>query len=131
MTRTYTVTGASFANEWSGQNADSDANGDGVPALAEYALGGVAGSNNLGVLPQVTRSNTTLSLSALVRTNDPNLSVFPQASTSLGTNAWSSSGFNTNTSTDGVPSGFERRTYIYDAGTNPRAFLRLSISNAP
>ena len=131
VTRTYTVTGASFANEWSGQNADSDANGDGVPALAEYALGGIAGSNNLGVLPQVTRSNTTLSLSALVRTNDPNLSVFPQVSTSLGTNAWSSSGFTTNTSTDGVPSGFERRTYIYDAGTNPRAFLRLSISNAP
>jgi glycosidase len=131
VTRTYTVIGASFAGEWAGQSANSDANGDGVPALAEYALGGIAGSNNLGVLPQVTRSNTTLSLSALVRTNDPNLSVFPQASTSLGTNAWSSSGFTTNTSTDGVPSGFERRTYIYDAGTNPRAFLRLSISNAP
>jgi hypothetical protein len=131
VTRTYTVIGASFANEWSGQNADSDANGDGVPALAEYALGGVAGSNNLGVLPQVTRSNNTLTLSALIRTNDNKLSVFPQASTTLGTNGWSSIGFTTNNSTNGVPEGFVRRTYTYDATTNTRAFLRLSISNAP
>jgi hypothetical protein len=99
--------------------------------MLEYAFGGSPGSNNLGVLPQVTRSNTTLSLSALVRTNDPNLSVFPQAANSLSTNAWSSSGFTTNISTNGVPAGFERRTYIYDVGTNPRAFLRLSVSNAP
>jgi hypothetical protein len=128
---TFTVTGTSFAGEWAGQTATSDANGDGVPALAEYALGGIAGSNNLGVLPQVTRSNTTLTLSALVRTNDPKLSVFPQAASSLGTNAWSSGGFTTNISTNGVPTGFERRTYTYDAGTNPRAFLRLFITNSP
>jgi glycosidase len=131
VTRTYTVTGASFANEWSGQDATSDANGDGVPALAEYALGGVAGSNNLGVLPQMTRSNNTLTLSALVRINDPKLSVFPQAASTLGTNSWSSGGFTTNISTNGVPTGFERRTYSFDVGTNPRAFLRLFITNSP
>ncbi|MFZ9683045.1 MAG: hypothetical protein ACO3DQ_07570 [Cephaloticoccus sp.] len=131
VTRTYTVTGASFANEWSGQDATSDANGDGVPALAEYALGGIAGSNNLGVLPQATRSNNTLSLSALVRTNDPKLSVFPQAASTLGTNSWSSAGFTTNISTNAVPAGFERRTYTFDVGTNPRAFLRLFITNSP
>ncbi|MFM8654623.1 MAG: hypothetical protein ACKODZ_07845, partial [Verrucomicrobiota bacterium] len=129
--RTYTVTGPSFANEWAGQTATSDANGDGVPALAEYALGGIAGSNNIGVLPQMTRSNNTLTLSALVRINDPKLSVFPQVSASLGTNAWSSIGFTTNTTTNGVPTGFERRTYSYDAGSNARAFLRLFITNAP
>jgi hypothetical protein len=67
----------------------------------------------------------------LVRTNDPNLSVFPQAANSLGTNAWSSSGFTTNISTNAVPAGFERRTYTFDAGTNPRAFLRLFITNSP
>jgi hypothetical protein len=131
VTRTYTVTGASFANEWSGQDATSDANGDGVPALAEYALGGVAGSNNLGVLPQMTRSNNTLTLSALVRTNDPKLSVFPQASANLGSNGWSTSGFTTNSTTNGVPTGFVRRTYTYDASSNTRAFLRLFITNSP
>jgi hypothetical protein len=131
VTRTYTVSGASFASEWSGQDATSDANGDGVPALAEYALGGIAGSNNIGVLPQMTRSNNTLTLSALVRINDPKLSVFPQSASTLGTNSWSSGGFTTNISTNGVPTGFERRTYSFDVGTNPRAFLRLFITNAP
>jgi plastocyanin len=128
---TFTVTGTSFAGEWVGQTATSDANGDGVPALAEYALGGIAGSNNIGVLPQLTRSNNTLTLSALVRINDPKLSVFPQSASTLGTNSWSSGGFTTNISTNGVPSGFERRTYTYDAGTNARAFLRLFITNSP
>jgi glycosidase len=131
VTQTFTVTGTSFAGEWAGQTATSDANGDGVPALAEYALGGIAGSNNFGVLPQVTRSNNTLTLSALVRTNDPKLSVFPQAASTLGTNSWSSGGFTTNISTNGVPTGFERRTYSFDAGTNSRAFLRLFITNSP
>jgi glycosidase/plastocyanin len=131
VTQTFTVTGTSFASLWGGQLANSDANGDGVPALAEYALGGIAGSNNLGVLPQVTRSNTTLTLSALVRTNDPKLSVFPEFSSTLTTNPWSSNNFTTSTVTSGVPAGFVRRTYTYDAGTNPRAFLRLSVSNAP
>jgi hypothetical protein len=130
--QTLTVTGSSFASSpWGSQDANSDANGDGVAAILEYAFGGVAGSNNLGVLPQMTRTNTTLSLSVLVRTDDPKLSVFPQAANSLGTNAWSSSGFTTNFSTNGVPAGFERRTYIYDAGTNPRAFLRIAVTNAP
>ena len=125
------MTAPSFASEWAGQTPTSDANGDGVPALAEYALGGIAGSNNLGVLPQMTRSNNTLTLSALVRTNDPKLSVFPQSASTLGTNSWSSGGFTTNISTNGVPTGFERRTYSFDAGTNPRAFLRLFITNSP
>jgi hypothetical protein len=130
--QTLTVTGSSFASSpWGSQDANSDANGDGVAAILEYAFGGVAGSNNLGVLPQMTRTNTTLSLSVLVRTDDPKLSVFPQAANSLGTNAWSSSGFTTNISTNAVPAGFERRTYTFDAGTNPRAFLRLFITNSP
>jgi hypothetical protein len=97
----------------------------------EYALGGIAGSNNLGVLPQMTRSNNTLTLSALVRTNDPKLSVFPQASANLGSNGWSTSGFTTNSTTNGVPTGFVRRTYTYDASSNTRAFLRLFITNSP
>jgi hypothetical protein len=67
----------------------------------------------------------------LVRINDPKLSVFPQAASTLGTNSWSSGGFTTNISTNGVPTGFERRTYSFDAGTNSRAFLRLFITNSP
>lgn len=131
ISRTYTIVAASFDSLWSGQAANSDANGDGVVAMLEYAFGGSPGSNNLGVLPQVARSNNTLSLTVLVRTNDTNLAVFPQASTSLGSNTWSSGGFSTNISTNGVPDGFVRRTYTYDASNNTRAFLRLTVTNAP
>jgi len=131
VSRTYAVTATSFTSLWGGQPANGDANGDGVAAILEYAFGGSPDSNNLGVLPQIARSNNTLSLTVLVRTNDTNLSVFPQASTSLSSNTWSSGGFNTNTSSNGVPDGFIRRTYTYDASNNTRAFLRLSVSNAP
>ena len=131
VTQTLTVTAADFASLWGNQTPASDANGDGVPALVEYALGGNPNSNNLGVLPQMNQSNNILTLSVLVRTNDPKLSVLPQASTDLGTGGWSSNRFTTNTSTAGVPEGYVRRTYIYDVGTNPRAFLRLFITNAP
>ena len=130
VTRIYTVTGTSFGTLFGDQTATSDANGDGVPALVEYALNGT-NSNNLGILPQVTRSNNTLTLSAIVRTNDTNLSVYPQATTDLGSGTWSSTGFTTISSTNGVPEGFVRNTYIYDAGSNSRAFLRLTVTNSP
>jgi len=137
--RTLTVTAPSFASEWAGQTPNSDLNGDGVPAMLEYAFGGSPNSNNLGVLPQMARTNVVtngvtspaLALTVLVRTNDTNLSVFPQASASLASNNWSTAGFSTNSTTNGAPTGFVRRTYIYDAGSNSRAFLRLVVTNSP
>ena len=76
-------------------------------------------------------TNPALALTVLVRTNDTNLSVYPQASTTLGTNSWASVGFTTNTNNQtGVQPGFQRRTYTYDASNNTRAFLRLVITNA-
>ena len=137
--RILTVTAPSFASEWAGQTPTSDLNGDGIPAMLEYAFGGSPNSNNLGVLPQMARTNVVtngvtspaLALTVLVRTNDTNLSVYPQASASLASNNWSTAGFSTNSTTNGAPTGFVRRTYIYDAGTNPRAFLRLAVTNSP
>ena len=75
------------------------------------------------------QSNTTITLTALVRTNDPNLVFTPEATLGLGSSSsWTSSGFtlNTNNQTN-VPAGFERREYQLNAGTNPRAFLKLTI----
>jgi len=129
VTRTYTVTGDSFVGD-----AFSDANGDGVPALVEYALGGSTNSNNLGILPSLsTNTNRLFTLTAIVRTNDPKLSILPVVSTNLGTNNWTNAFFITNTPTNqvGVPSGFARREFTYTNTNSSRAFLRLSISNAP
>lgn len=106
-----------------------DANGDGVPALVEYALGGSSQSNNLGVLPTLNLSNNIIKMEALVRTNDTNLLIYPEATLNLGSsNSWTTSGFITNLPDQtGVPPGFERREYQFNAGTNPRAFLKLTI----
>jgi hypothetical protein len=76
-------------------------------------------------------TSPALALTVLVRTNDTNLSVFPQASANLGSNGWSTSGFLTNSTTNGAPPGFVRRTYTYDASSNTRAFLRLVVTNSP
>ena len=107
----------------------SDANGDGVPALIEYALGGSSQSNNLGVLPSVTQSNSILKLMALIRTNDTNLLVYPEATLNLGASTnWMTFGFTTNLPDQtGVPAGFQRREYQFNASTNRRAFLKLTI----
>ena len=119
----------SFSSVYPSSLPNSDANGDGVPALVEYALGGSSLSNNLGILPNVSLSNNILKLEAIVRTNDTNLLIYPQATIDLAFSTnWTTSGFTTNTSNQtNVPDGFQRREYQFNAGTNPRAFLKLTI----
>jgi len=123
-----TATNPTFLSIYNSPPA-SDADGDGIPALVEYALGGSTNSNDQNLLPQMSLSNSSLSISAVIRTNDTNLLVYPEASTDLATpNSWTTSGFTTNTSNQtNVPAGFQRRQYQFNAGTNPRAFLKLTI----
>jgi hypothetical protein len=68
-------------------------------------------------------------MSAVVRTNDTNLLIYPEVTLNLGSSTnWTTSGFTTNTSNQtNVPTGFQRRSYQFNAGTNPRAFLKLTI----
>lgn len=109
------------------QNPSADADGDGVPNLAEYAL---APETNGEILPQISSiSNGIMTMNALVRTNDTSLIYTPLASLDLisGTN-WSGSAISTNISNQtNVPAGFQRRSYEFNASTNPRAFLKLTI----
>ena len=68
-------------------------------------------------------------MAAEVRTNDTNLLIYPLATYDLSASSnWTSSGFTTNTSNQtNVPTGFERREYQFNAGTNLRAFLKLTV----
>jgi len=109
------------------QNPNTDQDGDGVPALVEYALGGGTNGNDQSLLPVATLSGSSLSMSAVVRTNDTNLLIYPEANLDLVSTNWTSSGFTTNISTSGVPDGFARKTYEFNASTNRRAFLKLTI----
>ena len=134
------LTASTFASVTVGgvENPTGDADGDGVPNLLEHALAEFPSpSTGPSSATQMTtqsveadgQSNTTITLTALVRTNDPNLVFTPEATLGLGSSSsWTSSGFtlNTNNQTN-VPAGFERREYQFNAGTNPRAFLKLTI----
>jgi hypothetical protein len=118
-----------FASTFGTATPTSDGDGDGIPALAEYALGGGTNGNDQNLLPVADLTGSTLSMSAVVRTNDTNLLIYPEATLDLGSSTnWTTSGFTTNTSNQtNVPTGFQRREYQFNASTNPRAFLKLTI----
>ena len=118
----------SFASSFGSTTPTSDADGDGIPALVEYALGGSTNGNDQSLLPVPSASGSNISMAAVVRTNDANLLIYPQACLNLSSSNWISSGFTTNTSNQtNVPAGFQRREYLFNAGTNTRAFLKLTI----
>ena len=116
-------------------NPTGDTNANGLPDLLDYALAtptstatNEASSGSVITQSASTSSNTPFALIALVRTNDPKLTYTPQASIDLASSNWLSTGFTTNfPSQTNVPPGFQRREYQFNAGTNPRAFLKLTI----
>jgi hypothetical protein len=120
-------------------NPVADANGNGTSDLLDYALA-TSSINTTSESSGVTlatqsasgNSNYVITMTALVRTNDPKLSYTPQAKLDLSSSNWLNTGFTTNIpSQTNVPAGFERREYQFNAGTNPRAFLKLTIQQQP
>ena len=123
------VANPTFASTFSSSSPTNDTDGDGVPALVEYALGGSTNSNDLNLLPAPVLAGSNLSMTAVIRTNDTSLLIYPEANLNLGSfTNWTTSGFTTNLPDQtGIPAGFQRREYQFNAGTNPRAFLKLTI----
>ena len=120
------------------ENPAGDEDGDGLANLLEHALVEAStGTTTPSLLGQITTQSTggsgspetLLSLIVVVRTNDTNLLIYPEAALDLtSSNPWITHGFTTNTANQtNVPVGFQRREYQFNAGTNPRAFLKLTI----
>jgi len=112
----------------------SEWTGGGVPMtselLAKYAVGGAASPADSSEPLYVTLTDSFFILTALVRTNDPSLSVVGMASTSL--SKWdplptNPSGTPSENQT-GVPYGWERRDFSIPVGMEPAGFLRLTIT---
>ena len=108
--------------------------GVGVPMtselLAKYAVGGAASPASSSEPRQSTLTDSFFILTAVVRTNDPSLSVVGTASTSL--SKWdplpiNPSGTPSETQT-GVPYGWERRDFAIPTGIERAGFLRLTIT---
>jgi hypothetical protein len=86
------------------------------------------------LLPYLETSDpNSLALVAVVRTNDPSLSVTGETEGNLWDFTNPSSidlvtGSASNVSQEGVPSGCERRRFLVNRGTDNKKFLRLKVT---
>jgi hypothetical protein len=126
---TVTAAGSTFSG-WSGGATLDSAN------LGKYAIGGASSLTATdGVKPTSTASGGNLVLTAIVRLDDPKLSVFGEVVTSLanyGTPAATTmiDGADAADQT-GVPAGHKRQTFTVPQGADSRKFLRLKATLQP
>lgn len=100
--------------------------------LAKYAMEGATNSASASEAQQFGTSGGRIWISALVRTDDPLLSVVGQTSGDLV--SWTANGVTDLPAADtsGVPEGFQRRVFSIDQTNNPsQQFLRLRATLAP
>lgn len=124
-TLTVNPAGASFSDWNSGGETNS-------LLVGKYAIGGASNSSADAEKPVVNVDSNTLSLSAIVRTNDSKLDVVGEAAGSL-TN-WSTNGISVavSTNTNGVPAGHQRKVFSVDRTNAPtKQFLRLKATLTP
>jgi hypothetical protein len=136
VTRTVVVSavGSTFAGWSNGADLNSE-------NLAKYAIGGTSGPNAQGEAPTVGKGfivpNHYTYIEAIVRTDDSKLSFLAEASTDLSagfssTGTWTTEGLSQGVSQQDVPSGCERKKFIYWHGmAQNKMFLRLKATLAP
>ena len=126
---------AEFADGFGSASSADGLNAAGMPNLVAYALG-AANSNSTVSLPvlamNITNSATYLTLTALVRTNDPRGQLVGNATTNLA--SWPTNPFlagtPTSDQTGAVPGVTQRQTFRVEVGTDTRKFLRLEAPTA-
>ncbi len=128
VTRTVVV-GSTFAS-WSGGAILNSEN------LAKYAIGGAINLSVEGVQPTSALDGTSLSITAIVRTDDTALSVVGQAVRNLLDYSTPGSvvtveGDATGIEQAGVPVGFTKKKFSVPRAGDGRKFLRLNATLAP
>lgn len=95
-----------------------------------YAIGGASNTTATAARPSSAVSGSNLTLTAIVRTNDPKLTVVGEASTNL--TAWTNSVTTSNSpDTNGVPLNHVRKTFSVPQASDGRKFLRLKATLSP
>jgi hypothetical protein len=130
--------GAPAGSTFAGWSNGADLNSEN---LAKYAIGGTSGPNAQGEAPTVGKGfivpNHYTYIEAIVRTDDSKLSFLAEASTDLSagfssTGTWTTEGLSQGVSQQDVPSGCERKKFIYWHGmAQNKMFLRLKATLAP
>jgi autotransporter-associated beta strand protein len=120
VTRTVTVSAPS-----------SEVGADGLSGLLRYAFG-ANGPSDTVTKPTSTLSAGKLAITAIVRTNNPNLTVVGQAVTNLPNYASGTSIVGADVAPDAdqanVTSGCQRQTFSVDQGIDAKKFLRLKAT---
>ena len=121
--------GLTFGQAFGGLNP-TNVDTDGLAYLMKYALGGT-NTNDKVSLPTVSLNGSNVTLTAVVRTNDTNLTIIGQSTTNLA-GTWSNIPANpygiASSNTNNVPTGCQRKDFSVQKGTNSRLFLRLKAS---
>jgi autotransporter-associated beta strand protein len=124
---------AEYSDFFGSSSPTADDNGDGISNLMAYALGATSPSS-LVVPPTLTTSDATkLTITALIRINDPKLNVVGEYGTTLGTWVTGSPipGVE-NSSQAGVVAGVtQRQDFSVSRGTDPKKFLHLKATLQP
>jgi hypothetical protein len=97
--------------------------------LLKYAVGGASSATGSSENTVTVLDNNKLTLTAVVRTNDPSLNVVGEAGVDLSN--WNTNGVSNapSASQASVPEGCERRIYSVDRASSPsRQFLRLRVT---
>jgi hypothetical protein len=101
--------------------------------VLKYAIGGASSPTATdGIASITTLTTNALSITAIVRTNDPNLAVFGESLTNLSVPPWLTNGVTQTNAGDqsGVPSGTARQIFSVPR-TNTNQFLRLDAILQP
>jgi len=101
--------------------------------LGRYAIGGASGPTATNGIPSITTLDTNfLSITAIVRTNNPSLTVVGRTTTDLATGPWSTNNVTWSNTVDqnGVPFGTARQIFSVPR-TNSNQFLGIQSSLAP
>jgi hypothetical protein len=120
VTGTVSPAGQSFSN-WAQGAPLNSAN------LLLYSIGGASSPSATNGVPPVSALNSnTLSITAIVRTNDPNLSVAGQAVTDLSNGVWSTNDVTMSPGDQtGVGEGLQKQIWSVPRASDTKKFLRL------
>jgi hypothetical protein len=97
--------------------------------LLKYAVGGASSPTGSSENTITVLDSSKLTLTAVVRTNDTNLTIVGEAGADL--SVWRTNGVSKTNSTNqsNVPEGCQRRIYSVDISSSPsRQFLRLKVT---
>ena len=116
------ATAETFSN-WSGGAALT-------PALQlEYAIGGSTSPTATNGVPSVTTvTSNTLSITAVVRTNDPTLTVNGQSLIDLAVGPWTTNNVTMTPEVTAAPEGCQVQTFSTPRGEDSKKFLRLQTT---